>query len=675
MMAGFFLSFATTVTAGVLPVLGIVYSRREYRSRAFVYVPVGVTFQLITIGIVAALLHRPLEYGPIKFLLVLFVSTLFVAFLLEKIHRGTFRLTETVHNHRALAILFLLAFAGVLDSLLVAGLEGYHSGEIYFRPPFNSDAQRNVFLINALVRHDGSPFLPGSTILYQLLWYHFGALFVSLFNAETNYGLVSGVAAATSYFFFFIILWAIYSIRPALLWRYSLAVPLLIIAFSHADVFYFLKGLYVAGQPCIVADGSCDSIIGSERIYESFSLKHAALISPQHMFFAVALVTYLGGVQYRPFHPMSQLLIKHGTGNSLWQSRGRVLAPIFGRTLLVMMFLVSPILSALVLPFFVLYEILVYVRWRQWGETIRYLLLLAGLLVVAVIIYRIAFDESAIRLFQRPYVTGVESGRILKSFIEDWTRIPAIFLTPVALVGVLGVLGILVVALMVDALRRKALSIFMAPAVFVLFLAAYYTNFVLGHAEVRRHVSIVLPAIGIIAVAHLLAISNWRSTLYRVGLSLLAATAMLLHGYYLYSFTFKPSIVSSAIPWRDYFCINGIILDKYRNWPTLAAIGGGLRFPLVLESTSSYARHDDATTHSRLRDDTSRIIHLNQNGVHVTELAGNLGIRLVVWGPVEDQAWGPQVKEAIVGERRALERCGSVGLYSVDVAPYTADLN
>lgn len=674
-MPDLFLTFLAVILTVAAPVLGLVYGRPDYRARAFVYVPIGITFQFITIGIVAALLYQPLGYGLPKFLLVVLISTLFVAYLFEKIRHNQLRFSSRVHTHRVLWILFLLALIGTLDNFLVAGLEGYHAGEIYFRPPFNSDPQRNVFLVNALIRHDGSPFLPGATILYQTLWYHFGALFVSLFNAQTNFGLVLGVAVATSYFFFFIVLWAIYSTRPSLILRYWLAVPLLIIIFSHADVYYFLKGLLATGHPCIVADGSCDVLLGPERHFEPFSLKNAALISPQHVFFVMGLIVYLSGSRYRLFYLPSQALARNPPLSSIHHGHIDTAAPIHSRVLLVMMFLASPILSALVLPFFIFYDFAIIIWRRHWRDAIVYVFLLCGLLVIALVIYRVTLDESAIRLFHRPYVTGVEGGRILQSFFEDWTRIPAFFLTPVALIGGLGILGISAIVCVLSTLHKRTVRRLIAPEVVVLIVAAYYTNYVLGHAEVKRHVAIVLPAIGALAVSSLMVMSAWRSAIHRIVASSLAAVALVLHGYYLYSYTLKPSLISSAIPWKDYYCINGVISERYPSWPALAAIGAGLRFPLVAESAPSYARHEDATTHSRLRDETSRVIHLNLNGVHITELAGNLGIRLVVWGPVEDGAWGMKIKDRIVGGRKALERCGSVGLYGVSVAPYTADIN
>ena len=44
--------------------------------------------------------------------------------------------------------------------------------ETYIRAPIHSDNFRNLFLIEALGRGDGSPFLAGSKLVYQLFWFH-----------------------------------------------------------------------------------------------------------------------------------------------------------------------------------------------------------------------------------------------------------------------------------------------------------------------------------------------------------------------------------------------------------------------------------------------------------------------------------------------------------------------
>lgn len=652
----------------MVPVIGLVYANKAYRPLAFVYVPIGIAFQFLAMGLVAALLYQPLEFGWVKFALVIFLSTLFVAFILERIHRRSLFIPTEVHASRLLAVIFAIALVGILDSIVIASFQGYHDGMVYFRPPFNSDPQRNVFLINALIRHDGSPFFPGAGMLYQLFWYHLAAVFVSLSKSPNHYGLAMGVAVATSYFLFVVILWSVYSARP-LLGRAVFAIPLLIILFSHADIYFFIKGLIFSGAPCIVADASCDILLGPERLYEPFSIKNASLVSPQHALFALGLAAFLGGSCYRPFKMFSQVLLEDSRPYVLSEFRRNVASPVFGAALLIMMFLVSPILSAFILPFFILFESIVLIWKRHWLDLARYMLMLAGLLLVALVVYRIAFDESAVRLYWRPYLTGLESLRLFKSFFEDWTRLPAVFLTPVALVAVLGISGALVILLSVIALHQKQASRFMVPAVFVLFAATYYTNFVLGHAEIRRHVSIVIPVIAVFALISLMS-DYLKRPLLRYGIFLLAAISLPLHGYYLYSYTQKPSLASSTIPWSDYVCMNGVLNERYRNQPALAAEGGGLRFPLVFEATSSYDRFDDAAIHARLRDHSSRIIDFSRAGVPVTELTGNLGIRLVVWGPVEDEVWGMTAKTKMLGENTPLERCGSVGLYRVDMPPY-----
>jgi hypothetical protein len=664
-------AFLLSVASIIVPVLALAYSREQYRSRLFLYVPIGITFQFVTIGIVAAAVHGVIEYGWIKYFIVVAASTLIVDRLLQFIEREKVVFSTKIYNHRAIWIILALSLLAIADSFWIGGIAGYHDDSFYFRPPFQSDPHRNVFLVNALIRHDDSPFLPGAPICYQLLWYHVCALFVSLFRADTNYSLTMGVGLATSYFLFFTVLWAIYSIRPTLFLRYRTAIPLLVIIFSHADIFNFLYGLFQGVGPCLAVDSDCN--FGFEKFgFDHHSLKFASLVSPQHLLFGMALATYVGGMRYRGLRSPSPSPLVRPSWGPLQRINRTVALPFFVKTSWTMMFLISPVLSLLLFPFLIVHRMVLHLCQKKWKAALTFPLRAFLLFLFAAIFYSFIFRASPHKLVTRHAIgDNVNVDHILNFFYDvfmslfrDWMVLPEIFITPVALVGVLGLSGLLCGIFMLDHLRRKSFRFLADPAVFVLFMAAYFTNYVLQHAEMRRHVSIVLPVLAALALARLLSANTRHVFIHKALLPSAAIMALVLHGYYVHSFTFKPSIVDKNIPWRDYICINKIVTEKYKNWPTLGATGGGLRFPLILEATSSFTHYEDAAVHSVINRDDYEIIKKTRKSP-ITDLAKELRMRLLVWGPIEQNAWGISAKTRLTDDSEILARCGSVSLYRI----------
>ena len=82
-----------------------------------------------------------------------------------------------------------------------------------------------------------------------------------------------------------------------------------------------------------------------------------------------------------------------------------------------------------------------------------------------------------------------------------------------------------------------------------------------------------------------------------------------------------------------------------------------------MEVAPSFARPEDAYVHSKIPDARQAILAGLQRGESAVEHAGDLGIRLVVWGPLENEVWGQAIRDRTISEDRYLDSCGAVRLY------------
>jgi hypothetical protein len=316
----------------IAPAALVAYSCKECHVRSWVYLPIGIALQFSFMAIASALLYKVLTFGWLKFAIVTGASTLAVALLLPRMLDGEPKRWHKVYDTRTLLVLFALSVAAQVDNFIILGSQDFlgENGP-YFRPPLNSDNQRNTILVNSLLREDGSPFLPGAEHSYQMLWYHLAALFVSLFDARGTYHLVAGSTLFTGVLVFFALFWLCYNLKPVPFLRSRWLLPLAMVIFAaHADIYNLVKSYRTEGVLGFAADGS---FVGTELL--GFTLKATTLTSPQHTFFVYLLLAYLAGIR--------------------WLRESGDKKGVFHWMFLPLIFMTSPVLSLLMLPFFFLW--------------------------------------------------------------------------------------------------------------------------------------------------------------------------------------------------------------------------------------------------------------------------------------------------------------------------------
>ncbi len=604
---------------------------------------------MLSASVFTSLLFNALSFGWTKYAIVITCSSMLVYFALRWFHMNHVFVNRRILDGRVLLVISILAFIANADNFIILSKQGLFDIEPpYFRPGLVSDPVRNVIIVNALIRGDGSPFLPGSEFSYQLLWYQFAALFAAPFATAQNFRLVSGVTMMQGYLLFFYLFWAVSIMRPGLVLRYRSAVFafVAVIIAAHADSYnYFIRG-------CIEADGSCGPT-GYRYFVRNFSTELATLASPQHVFFLIPLVIFYAT-------------------NRLLQDRHRT-APTHRITLFTAMFLSSPIMSAFFLPSYLTYHYVFLATKRRYSRLLPTIFEVIAILIVGVLLFWGTTRTSPLDLFTRPSSAGL----VIFPFGMDFQdSIMHLFFSLVQIPRIViwgfGVTGLVAVLLLLVQLYKCAKGNWISTETyhytFMVLGTMYLFYFIVTHGEIRRHVVILLSPVIVLLILKLL--PSWRklhrSIMYLGIFWIVLILSVYLHGVYIYAYTMKPSVLTTEIDWNDYACMNKKIFRHHADKPTLAAAGGGLIFPPVMEVTSSFAKPEDAYAHSRMPAG-GYLITLRQieDGASPVESAYELGFKNIIWGPLEDAQWSREEKEAVIGDATALETCGKVSLYRI----------
>jgi len=641
-MADLILVFLLSALTVFLPVVLLVYVGGRLRSGALRYIPLGVVSQLFFLSLVAAAIYPFIGFGWLKYVTCVLAATLLTGLALHAIDKSGLLDPAEAGPPRFLVVFALIAFIAVLDGFYILASQGFVGDHpAYFRAPFHSDNQRNLILINSLIRGEGSPFLPGAQHAYQMFWYHGAAVLVSLFDAASGYGFVSGYTLFTAYLFYFILFWSLHVLRPDVFQRYWVLIPLVIVFVAHTEIYNMVWSWLQTGQFALEADGSF-----ANRLYRSFSIKGATLTAPQHIAFLTIFVASLASFR---------LVAANKQRAVLWYKAGCSL----------MGFMVSPLLWAMSFPCYFIYDITLYLkeRGRLIRAMARYTAIMAAAILLAAAAYWIVLRVSPVDIFMR---SGSEQ-TIMFATDSIWQFSKDALKSPVILVRILGVLAVLLMIFALKKIYEGALRTIYNEYLVVLLILFIASNLILYNGEIRRHATLVanLAAISLVTiyVPSLKAAPEEGFTKY-----LLIASAIISIGvqsFFVLSFTQKPSVISSDIVWSDYYCINKVIATEHGHAPALGAVGEGLRFPVVMEATASFARPEDTYAHSNVSPDKIALLDKLKAGQTSVGLADQLGIRLIVWGPVEDRAWGEQARTQVAESGRLLHACGTVSLYGM----------
>lgn len=623
-----------------LPVATLLAFSPTFRRHAFFSVPIGAAVFLLVGAITAAVLYSYVSFGWAKLFIVLTIATVSMFFTHRIIDRIAVSPDEQIYDLSALYIILGLSALAIADNFFILSQQGFQANQAtYFRTPLHSDNERHLILVNAIIRGDGSPFLSGAEHRYQILWHHFAAIFVSVLSdasMPSYYPLVSGIVLFTSYIFFVALFWLAYLMRPTLFRGYWVFVVFVLVA-MHADIYNFITSS-LAGYPGIEADASIPM-----PYFRNFSAKLAALTAPQHVLFLIVLILYLA------FRHLAHTL---ASGTSM--NRSDILVPMMGVT--------SPVLTVFYLPFSALYDCIYLVRREGWKAAIRYAIKIAGLAGLGLAFFWVIMRFPPADLFFRDSPWPL--------WENDWTALNIIFAPFAALpalIAISGTLGLALSILILWLLRARRFAVLNDSNLIVALTIILVANFLLGNFEIRRHTSILIYVLLLVAVFRFLGPVEivMRSAFHKGLLIVIVVVTTLLHGYYIYSYAGKPSAIPVNISWEDYLCMNKFIAEYHPHTPTWASMDRYLRFPLVMEVVPSFSNTTDIYIHSMMPPHAKSVLETAEQGIPSPASLKELGYKLIVWGPIEKNVLEKSTLVDLIRPENQIARCESVGLYAL----------
>jgi len=594
-------AFTLITLAWALPViLLLALNRRLKRADFFTGLALNIAYQ----SLLAGYLHLKLPFGAFKLGLIVLG-----AFVLTHLSLRGFSARDRVPKKIwwiGLAALSTFTFFDLFVVLARQGWEPLLGTGPYFRAPFNNDGERNVILIEALLRGTANPFLPHTKLTYQLLWHHAVAPMVALFPGPERFAAVCGAVLASGVTGFSILLWALSQVSPRFFLRPAGWILAAVFLFN-ADLYHFLESLWVLGKPGIEADWSIPPLF-----IHYFPLKLTGLLSSQHLFFLVWLSMYLA-------------------------IRTSLRFFFFG-----LCWIASPPLFIFFFPFYFL---------ANRVQIPRHALVF----VIACLIHTLALGFAPWLLFTRQ---GVQRPQLWDAAGWTWPLLPfAGFL-------VVGLLG-LVIAITGAALwKQRKLSLAKGWEGAIFFLAIPLSHYVYTMQELRRHFALLAFFAALFWIIRYFPRLTPRLK-SRVALSCLVVGAA-LHGYFLYCFLGKPNQIDVSIPWKDYLAMKETIRNRFPGLSTLAAVHPtalGTICPPIMETTTSFASPLSASVHTILTNDKIAPLKKIILAGDAAPYGKRLGYRAILWGPAEEKVWGEKTRARFIHAKAELAREGSVGLY------------
>lgn len=585
--------------------------------------PIAIVFHWGAASILSGL-FRNCEFGTQKIFLVYSLSAFLTYFTL----RGLRFSTKGVFSGRVYFLILGVVIALTADLGTIYLSSGWEPVP-NFRPPFLHDIERDVVIINSLLRHGMSPYLPHSQFAYQLLWYHWASLPVSLFKGITTYPYVLGVIYATGIIFLSVLIWLAVVLRPSVVLRWKFSLVILLIFFAHTDLFNGIRNVITTGHWGIETDLPA----GFPIFFRYSSLKSLCLVAPQHAFGLSFLLTYLVLGKRR-------LFAKGKKGEYLKLG------------ILTSGFVASPVLFGMVIPFFFLFEILK--NPLKFSSVVSKALASFGF---GILFFYVTCGFWPSDLLMRP-----NGPRIL--WPEDSFSWRVYF--PWLWLATLGIPFVLWVVSFFQRLIQKNRKSLYSPEVFALVFGVPFFCYIYAHSEIRRYYSLISIALLFLSLVQILPSKKIsRLAWFRYSFIGFAGLSLFLHGVFLYSYLFKPSTVDASIPWKDYFQMNQVVKERFQGLPILAAADNrlGIEKPLVMQVTTSFSAPVEIAIHTRLNKDQFESLKKIYYEGDPFPYAKALGYEAILWGPVEERVWGEKIREKYLKEEKRLASTGSVSLY------------
>jgi hypothetical protein len=446
-------------------------------------------------------------------------------------------------------------------------------------------------------------------------------------------------------------------LRPQIVRSWLLIGLVLALAGTEADIFNAGLSYLKFGHVAFAADSS--SPIPSP--YRYFSLKLVSLTAPQHAVFFMFAALAVRDL-YRAVLPAEQ-----GPVDTWAALRSSLANACMGAVF-------SPVLAALVLPFLYFAAFWRVAAFR--GGLVRVARYCAMAVGAVLALHWVILRMAVWTPFLRPNITGGGSGAYgVKLFPALEVSNGLVSNLPWALAATSGVLGVVVTGLLAWMVVARR-SLLREPLVLAFVASCLFWNWVVVDTEIQRHFSMAIAFMGLLVVAlHL----PWRSRF--VGIWLVVIPVMgacaLLNGYFIRAYERNAGFMPLTTAWPDYFCMNDLVRGRFSGMPLVLATPRHFELPIGVEAGPALVWSQVAAVHQRMTAAQAREMDAvnprdwatfrkvgEADGGALLERMRALGFKGIVWGPVEEEMYGPRLAAAFARPGRFLASCGFVGLYS-----------
>lgn len=569
---------------------------------------------------------------------------------------------------RDAVVIAVLSVAAVLPNAYIYAHQGYFSdtGRSLFAAPFAGDQLRNANIIAALVDGRQAVYFPHSILTYQITWHYAVANATALLPHPEFSWLprALGASLVTGALFFATLLWLVAVLRRANGARspglYIVLLATGVLAASDADIVGATWTYVTAHHIGMAADAS--TALTSNFRY--FSAALIAMTSPQHAsFFIAGAMAAAFAYDPRFAGPSRSASVLSAPGAMCFAAVAGVLEP------LLFVLCAAPLGIALVLLYI-----------NQPRRLLR--LVAAGFVIVAAVaaLHQLVLGFSVVDLFVRPRVTGGGSGHYgVELLWQGRALLPLVASVPALVPEALGIPGIVfAVALLFCLVRNPGRIWDPLPLMWICTLLLW--NVVVVETEIQRHASMIAAVLSVVGIGLTLPAGiKLTQRAVQSAYLIVAAVAAFLDGVLVQHYSSGGSYLPLAVPWRDYFCVANLIRSRYPGLPVVTRTPDNLELPIAAEATTAMVWSQVAFVHQRVTAaDASLFDRLNPRDRQKFKQAvladpgsvrrdlAQLGFRGVVWGPVEEDGWGPQVRAALTTPEGFLASCGRVALYALN---------
>jgi hypothetical protein len=644
------------------PVAVVFFINPSLRAPIGVLLPAAIALSLFLFHTLSACTYGISINAASHLALIFVATTLVVAWVLRVFGPRLIDTLKPGPSARALTLIAVMACVPILTDAWIFNLQGFDFEDrtSRFAAPFRGDHWRHMAIISGLVRNNDAIFFPDAQLVYQILWHHGAARVVALLPARsTLFHYELGLALSAGILFYFFAFWLACFLRSELARWVAGLLLLVVLAGTDADIFHVAGSVLHKTDIGIAADSS--STISSPFRY--FSTKLISLTAPQHALFFVFLAMLLAALvrarEYWYVHdPRARPAI--------------ALAGVFA----IPAVLFSPILSLLLLPLLYGAGLMGAARRRQ----ALFDLLITGLAAVAaaIILHFAILRLPMWELFLRPNITGGGSGAY-GFVVLPLLRGDSVYLAnlPISLSIMTGFTGLLVTLLLLRGAFMER-GMFGDLIVISYILGVVVWNLIIVDTEIQRHQSMIAAVLGLWLIAAHVPCS-WPRLVVSIAVVATAVLCIGLNGFLIRAYTRNAAFMPLTSAWTDYFCMNDIVRKRHSKIAAIVRTPEHFELPISVEAMTSLVWSQVASVHQRISASTANQFdqlnprdwvtfrnHAEQDGPNFVDTLRRMGFDAVIWGPLEDQGYGPRMHDLLIKPENFLASCGAVALYRLD---------